>query len=90
MRANLSPKANKELRLALQLLVLGFLVLPPAVYIVGFQVVGEYANDGGLWALTSNIWLEFIRLNPMALLLVLSPYLIIQTFRFFSYFRHKK
>ena len=86
----LSPRTNKELRLALQLIGFGFFVLPPAVYTVGLQVVGDYTDDGGLWALTSSIWLEFIRLNPMALLLVLSPYLIIQTFRFSYYFRHKK
>ncbi|MBD08103.1 MAG: hypothetical protein CMD70_05225 [Gammaproteobacteria bacterium] len=85
----LPPRANKELRLALQLIGLGFFVLPPLVYTVGLLVVGEYSNDGGLWALTSSIWLGFIRLNPMALLLVLSPYLIIQSFRFYYYFRQK-
>ena len=78
----LSPKAKKEIRLSLRLIGLGFFILPPAVYTVGIQVVGEYPNDGGLWALTSSIWLGVIRLNPMALLLVLSPYFIIQTFRF--------
>jgi hypothetical protein len=86
----LSPKLRKELRLASCLIGVGLFALPPAVYWVGRQVVGEYSNEGGLWALILNIWLGAITLNPMALLLVLSPYLIIQTLRVSRWARNKK
>ena len=76
-----SSTLKKELLLALWLLGLGLFALPPAVYWVGQQVVGEYADGEGVWGLTRELWLGVISANPMALLLVLSPYFIIQTLR---------
>jgi hypothetical protein len=88
--AKLSPNLRKEIRLTLCLIGVGLFALPPAVYWVGRQIVGEYSNEGGLWALILSIWLGAIMLNPMALLLILSPYLIIQTLRASRWFQHKK
>ncbi|MBH97348.1 MAG: hypothetical protein CMM56_02735 [Rhodospirillaceae bacterium] len=82
----LSPKAKQELKLAIVLIGIGFFTLPPAVYIVGQHVVGEYSAESGLWGLTSSIWFGVITANPMALLLVLSPYLITRILRWSLWF----
>ena len=58
----------------------GFLLLPPAIYFVGKQVVGEY-GDGGFLALADQIWGDFLTLDPGAWVLVLSPYLVVQLLR---------
>ena len=72
---------KRELVLAGSLLGLGFFVLPGAVYLVGQTVVGEYPADGGVLALAVNVWADMVRGNPLALVLVLSPYGIIQLLR---------
>ena len=72
---------KKEILLALWLVGLGFFALPPAIYWVGQQVVGEYEGGNGVWGLTLDLWSGVVNANPMALLLVLSPYFIIQTLR---------
>lgn len=73
---------RRELVLAGSLLGLGFFVLPGAVYLVGQTVVGEYPADGGVLALAVNIWADMVLGNPLALILVLSPYGIVQLLRF--------
>jgi len=83
-------KLKKEIQLALWLVGLGFLALPPAIYWVGQQVVGEYAGGSGVWGLTLDLWSGVVNANPMALLLVLSPYLIIQTLRISRRLRQEK
>lgn len=77
MRASI----KRELVLAGSLLGLGFFVLPGAVYLVGQTVVGEYPADGGMLALAVNIWADMVRGNPLALVLVFSPYGIVQLLR---------
>ena len=72
---------KRELVLAGSLLGLGFFVLPGAVYLVGQTVVGEYPADGGMLALAVDIWADMFRGNPLALVLVLSPYGIVQLLR---------
>ena len=72
---------KKEILLALWLVGFGFFALPPAIYWVGQQVVGEYEGEIGVWGLTLDLWSSVVNANPMALLLVLSPYFIIQTLR---------
>lgn len=72
---------KRELVLAGSLLGLGFFVLPGAVYLVGQTVVGEYPVDGGVLALALNIWADMVRGNPLALVLVVSPYGIFQLLR---------
>ena len=72
---------KRELVLAGSLLGLGFFILPGAVYLVGQTVVGEYPADGGVLALAVNIWADMARGNPLALVLVLSPYGVVQLLR---------
>ena len=81
MRAKSSSTLKRELLLALWLVGFGLLALPPSVYWVGQQVVGEYTGENGVWGLTLDLWSGVVSANPTALLLVLSPYLIIQTLR---------
>ena len=69
---------------------LGLFALPPAIYWVGQQVVGEYEGGSGVWGLTLDLWSGVVNANPMALLLVLSPYLIIQTLRISRRLRQEK
>ena len=72
---------KRELVLAGSLLGVGIVLLPVAVYLVGQTVVGEYPADGGMLALAANIWVEAVRGSPLALLLVLSPYGVVQFLR---------
>ena len=72
---------KRELVLAGSLLGLGFFVLPGAVYIVGQTIVGEYPADGGFLALAVNVWANMVRGNLLALVLVFSPYGIVQLLR---------
>ena len=81
---------KKELLLAMWLIGFGLFALPPIVYWVGQQVVGEYADEGGVWELTLNFWSGIIRANPLALILVLSPYCLVQTLRFSRRLRRGK
>lgn len=72
---------KREVVLAGCLLGLGLFVLPGAVYLVGQTVVGEYPADGGVLDLALNIWADMVRGNPLALVLVFSPYGIVQLLR---------
>lgn len=72
---------KRELVWAGSLLGFGFFVLPGAVYLVGQTIVGEYPADGGVLALALNIWADMARGNPLALILVFSPYGIVQLLR---------
>ena len=80
---------KKEILLALWLVGFGLFALPPAVYWVGQQVVGEYEGEDSVWGLTLDLWSGVVSANPMALLLVLSPYFIIQTLRISRRLRRK-
>ena len=72
---------KREMVLAGSLLGFGLFVLPGAVYLVGQTVVGEYPAEGGVLALTINIWADMVRGNPLALVLVFSPYGVVQLLR---------
>ena len=72
---------KRELTLAGALLGVGFFVLPGTVYLVGQAVVGEYPADGGILALTFNIWADMVRGSPLALVLIFSPYGVVQLLR---------
>jgi len=90
MRAKPSSPLKRELLLALWLVGFGLFALPPAVYWVGQQVVGEYTGENGVWGLTLDLWSGVVSANPAALLLVLSPYLIIQTLRLSRRLRRRR
>ena len=75
------PTIKRELALAASLVGVGVFVLPGAVYLVGQTLVGEYPADGGVLALAVNIWVDLVRGNPLALVLVLSPYGMVQLLR---------
>jgi hypothetical protein len=74
-------RPGKELLIAVALLGFGLFPLPALVYWVGARVVGEYPEEGGLWALIGHIWSDLASGNPLAWILVVSPYLIIQLLR---------
>ena len=77
MRATL----KRELILAGSLIGFGVFILPASVYVVGRAVVGEYPADGGVLALTLNIWADIASGGLTALVLILSPYGIVQFLR---------
>ena len=76
-----ASRLKKELALAGALLSMGFLVLPPAVYWVGQQVIGGYESSAGLLGLMAQIWSDFLTAQPAAWLLVMSPYAVVQLLR---------
>ena len=76
------PSALKrELIVAGVLLAIGLLALPVAVYVVGQEIIGDYASEAGLFGLLGRIWSDFLSLQPGAWLLVLSPYAVVQLLR---------
>lgn len=72
---------KREALLAAILLGLGLFILPPAVYWVGQQIVGDYESDAGLLGLVGQIWSDFFSGAPAAWLLVASPYAFVQLLR---------
>ena len=56
-------------------------MLPFAVYVVGQQMLGDYATDSGAMALAESVWLDLLALRWWAWLLVLSPYVTVQLAR---------
>jgi hypothetical protein len=67
------------------LLAFGIIALPALVYLVGRQVVGEYAEGlGGLYAAIGD---GLIAGTPVAWILILSPYATIQLVRLVVWLR---
>jgi hypothetical protein len=75
------PRWKRELLIALLALAFGLFALPPAIYWVGQNLIGDYAPDAGLWALTERIWGDLIDLEPAAWALVLAPSAVVQLAR---------
>lgn len=69
---------KRELLLAALLFGVGFFALPLAIYWVGQGLIGEYAPDAGPLSLAEQIWSDVLALKPMALTVVLSPYIVLQ------------
>lgn len=74
-------KVKRELTLAGSLVGFGVFILPGTVYLVGQTVVGEYPAEGGVLALAVYIWADAARGGLTALVLILSPYGIVQLLR---------
>ena len=72
---------RKELLIFGILFVVGTLVLPFCIYVVGQNIIGEYSPDSGAFGLVRAIWSDLGRLSPGAWLLVLSPWGVIQLLR---------
>jgi hypothetical protein len=62
-------------------LAFGLFILPLAIYIVGQRLIGDYGADLGMLALVETIWIDFLALRPIAWILVLSPYAVVQMLR---------
>jgi hypothetical protein len=72
---------QREVAIAAALLAFGLLVLPFAVYFVGQQLLGDYGDGLGAFALAESIWVDLLSFRLAAWVLVLSPYLTIQLAR---------
>jgi hypothetical protein len=72
---------KRELVIAAVLFGFGFLALPFAIYWVGTELIGEYAPEANVLTLAERIWTDLLRLEPVAWLLVLSPYAVLQLMR---------
>jgi len=82
------PRTVKELLLALALLLCGLVCLPPLIFIVGQQLVGEYEN--GLLGLYEAITDALVDGSVFAWILILWPYLTVQLFRFSLWLRKQR
>lgn len=71
---------QRELLLFLALLLAGVLLLPPAVYLVGQAVFGDFAG-GGFGAFYRGLFERLRNGEYMAWFLLLAPYLGVQTLR---------
>jgi hypothetical protein len=71
---------QREVGIAAGLLAFGLLGLPFAIYLVGDRVLGDYAGSGAL-GLAESLWLDLAGFYPLAWLLVLAPYIVVQLAR---------
>ena len=86
-----TSRLKTESLTALVLILLGFVVLPVMVYLVGQVVIGGYEGDGGLLGLFIAIYRSLGRGELATWVLVLSPYLVVQLARLFiGIFRARK
>jgi hypothetical protein len=76
-----SDLLRRELIIGAASFAFGFFVLPLAIFWVGQKLIGDYAPDAGVLALTESIWSDLMSLRPAAWLLVLSPYGVVQLLR---------
>jgi hypothetical protein len=83
-----TPRTLKETVLALALLAFGLICLPALIYLVGQQLVGEYAD--GLVGLYEAIGGALFQGNWFAWILVLSPYITVQLLRFSFWLRRRR
>jgi uncharacterized membrane protein YraQ (UPF0718 family) len=72
---------RKELAILAAMLVIGLLLLPIAVYVVGQNVVGEYGPNLDVLNLMTAIWAAVARFSVPAWLFIASPYLGVQLLR---------
>lgn len=75
-----ASRLRKEAILFGLLFLCGLLLLPIAIYLVGNNVFGGY-GDGGLREFLAALAGRALTADPAALLLVLSPYLVVQGLR---------
>ena len=78
--SNLKSSAKREAALFLVLLLLGLLLLPAAIYLVGQSVFGDYGG-GGFGEFYAGIHRDIRSGNGVVWFLVLAPYLIWQVLR---------
>jgi hypothetical protein len=72
----------KELLISGTALVLGFVLLPFCIYIVGQNVFGEYSAEAGAFGLATAIWSDLAAFSLGAWMLALSPLAVISLLRF--------
>lgn len=77
---DLKKVLRREGTLLVVLVFVGFVVLPAAIYFVGFAVFGEYEN-GGFGAFFADLQRELRSGNLSALFLLFSPWLLWQLLR---------
>jgi hypothetical protein len=76
------PNWRREASIAVATVGFGLLVQPFAIYFLGQQLLGEYGDEGGAMALAEAIWLDLLALQLPAWILVLWPYIAVQSVRF--------
>jgi hypothetical protein len=64
-------------------LFVGLIVLPIAIGSIGQALIGPYEGGDGAFALAEKLWLDALALEPVAWLLLLSPYALVQLGRLF-------
>jgi len=77
----MTARWRRELTIGAVAFAIGFFLLPLAIYWLGERVLGAYAPEAGVLDLAEQIWGDFLRLQPAAWLLVLSPYVLLQLSR---------
>ncbi len=72
------------------LLLLGAVVLPALVYYAGSVLVGPYDSPGGFPAFLGSIYLDAVRGQPAAWLLLLVPTLLLAVWRALGWLRKRQ
>jgi sterol desaturase/sphingolipid hydroxylase (fatty acid hydroxylase superfamily) len=68
-------RRKKESIYAAVAFVLGFIVLPLLIYMVGILLLGPYAGGKSLWVFLGEFYNNLLRAVPRTWFIVLSPYL---------------
>jgi|GEM_PF-1278629 hypothetical protein len=77
----MTPLWKNRLRQIAVLLLTGAFFVPVSAYLVGSYVVGPYEGDGGLMGYLSTIYLSAWHAEQAALMLILSPLLIVMSWK---------
>ena len=71
---------SREIKLFLTLLLVGLVLLPGVIYVVGHAIFGDFGGSG-LASFYRSLIGELVTGEPGAWFLILSPYLVWQTLR---------
>ena len=81
---------KRESLIAAILVGFGLLALPILIYIVGIVVFGDYEGESGPASLYAAILTSAARGQPAAIVLVLSPWLVVQLARVVGLLHRKR
>ncbi len=80
-QSSIAQRLGREAVLFVRSAFVGLILLPLAIYWVGRYSFGPYPQDGGLIVFFGHIYSDLQGGKPLAWLLVLAPWLLLQTTR---------
>jgi hypothetical protein len=76
---------KKELAYLVPALVVGALLEPVLVFLVGQALFGDYAEGAGLGTFFGNFWKDLLAADPVPWTMLFAPYLLVIWMRLVTY-----